>query len=274
MLDVKSSNKGILIPHISLTGTNDIITVPIRPESLLIFNDAFSAGPNAVSPGYYYWSNPRWIRLATNGNSTINGWLLGGNAGTTPSTHFVGTTDNNSMLFRVNYQKAGYIGVETNDGNVFWGYQSGNVNSGMSNVGIGVRALLNNTNVSNLLAIGDSTLFSNTTGTRNIAVGSKSLFLNDMGRSNTAVGYNALYSNTNGPENTAVGDRALYSNVSGVSNTAIGLYALSSNVNGDENTASGSSTLVSNVSGSHNTANGYEALNSNQTGSSNTAPWV
>ncbi len=130
MLDVKSTSKGILIPRVALTGTNDVTTIPTRVESLLIYNTATTSGSTAVSAGYYYWSGTNWIRLTTNSTSLSSGWLLGGNAGTSPSTHFIGTTDNNSLLFKVNNQKAGYVGVQANDGNVFWGYQSGNNNLG------------------------------------------------------------------------------------------------------------------------------------------------
>jgi len=62
LLDAKSLNKGILIPRISLTGTNDITTVPDRPESLLIYNISSVTGSNAVSPGYYYWNGAAWVR--------------------------------------------------------------------------------------------------------------------------------------------------------------------------------------------------------------------
>src|SRR3982751_7063765 len=69
MLDVKSTSKGILIPRVALTGTNDITTVPTRVESLLIYNTATTVGSTAVSAGYYYWSGGNWIRLTTNSTS-------------------------------------------------------------------------------------------------------------------------------------------------------------------------------------------------------------
>src|ERR1700730_18613015 len=63
MLDVKSTNKGILIPRIALTGTDDVITIPNRPTSLFIYNTATTGGSNAVSPGFYYWNGSSWVRL-------------------------------------------------------------------------------------------------------------------------------------------------------------------------------------------------------------------
>jgi len=54
MLDVRSSNRGLLIPRIALTGTNDVITIPSPTLSLLIFNTATAgAGSTSVIPGYY-----------------------------------------------------------------------------------------------------------------------------------------------------------------------------------------------------------------------------
>jgi trimeric autotransporter adhesin len=278
MLDVKSSNKGMLIPRIALTGTNDNTSVPLRTESLLIYNTTSSSGPNAVSPGYYYWNVSAWVRLITSDYFAGSAWLTHGNAGTTQVSNFMGTTDNNSVIFKVNNQKAGHIGVQTNDGNVFWGYQSGNNNTGYSNVGIGIKALFNNTNISNLVAIGDSALFSNGLnivysgeGVNNTAIGSKSLYANTQGTGNTANGYQSLYSNTTGNFNTANGNFTLRNNIYGHGNTAIGSIALYVNTLGSVNTAIGYSTLIANTTGNSNIANGFQALVSNTEGNSNTA---
>ena len=46
---------------------------------------------------------------AYNVNGAI-GWLLNGNGGTNPSSHFLGTTDNQPLLFRVNNIRHGYLG--------------------------------------------------------------------------------------------------------------------------------------------------------------------
>jgi trimeric autotransporter adhesin len=271
ILDVSSKDKGILIPRIPLEGNDDEYTVPNMIQSLLIYNTKFVEGSNAVYPGYYYWNGSRWVRLITNENSLFGGWLLGGNAYTSPSTHFLGTTDNNSLVFKVNNQKAGYIGVQANDGNVFWGFQSGNNNTGYSNVGIGVKALYRNTDISNLVAIGDSALFSDSSGSENTAIGSKSLYSNISGVSNTAIGYQALYSNTWGNFNSANGFQALFKNISGYDNTANGASSLYNNTTGDFNTANGYLALYKNTTGSRNTAQGLMALFNNTTGKFNTA---
>ena len=89
-MDISSTNDGLLIPRIALSATN-VATVLTPTTSELVYNTATSAaGPNQVTPGFYYWDGSLWIRLAT-GNS--NDWSLTGNSGTTPGTNFIGTTD-------------------------------------------------------------------------------------------------------------------------------------------------------------------------------------
>lgn len=54
MLDVKNSNKGLLIPRVALTSTADVTTIPSPATSLMVYNTtAAGAGPTAVVPGYY-----------------------------------------------------------------------------------------------------------------------------------------------------------------------------------------------------------------------------
>jgi hypothetical protein len=64
MLDVKSANKGLLIPRVALTGTNDVTTIATPATSLLIYNTATISGSGGVTPGYYYWTGAAWVQLA------------------------------------------------------------------------------------------------------------------------------------------------------------------------------------------------------------------
>jgi len=72
MLDVKSADKGLLIPRVSLTGTDDATTIPTPTVSLLVYNTATTTGNAAVTPGYYYWGGDVWQRfiVATDGHQT------------------------------------------------------------------------------------------------------------------------------------------------------------------------------------------------------------
>jgi trimeric autotransporter adhesin len=184
-------------------------------------------------------------------------WSLTGNAGTTPATHFIGTTDGRALQFKINNQKAGYLGM---NGNTFWGMYSGNaIISGISNTGNGGSALSSTTTGSHNVAIGYCALLSNTTGNYNTANGSYTLLLSTTGTDNTATGSYALLSNITGGINTANGRSALYSNTDGHSNTAAGVEALYSNTNGNRNTGIGTSALAHNTTGSDNTSVGFNA---------------
>jgi len=279
MLDITAAGKGLLIPRVALTDASDVVTIPSPASSLLIYNTATSgSGSFAVSPGFYFYNSLSlsWTALTVSDNSLKGAWLLGGNLGTSPITNFVGTSDNQALLFKINNQNSGYLGLA---GNAFWGLNSGNVNSNtFSNVAIGNAALSLNTNKSNLVAVGDSALLNNgigasTTlqGVQNTAVGSKVLFTNNVGSYNTGVGYNALLANNSGTQNTATGVDALHYNSTGILNSAFGNNTLFLNSTGSNNSATGANSLVNNSTGNNNTANGFGALFSNTTGFSNVA---
>lgn len=65
VLEVESTDKGILFPRIALTSTIDVSTIPSPAMALTVFNTA-SAGtaPNSVTPGYYYWNGSKWVKMA------------------------------------------------------------------------------------------------------------------------------------------------------------------------------------------------------------------
>jgi hypothetical protein len=69
-VEMKFTNKGLLIPRVTLTSTTSTspITTPVA-TSLLVYNTATTGD---VTPGYYYWDGSQWVRFAT-GSSVING---------------------------------------------------------------------------------------------------------------------------------------------------------------------------------------------------------
>ncbi|GAB4452398.1 MAG: hypothetical protein OHK0036_13950 [Bacteroidia bacterium] len=117
-LDVDFTNKGLLIPRVALTGSTDNTTIPSPATSLLVFH----TGGGGLSSGYYYNAgtpgSPNWVKLF-NGGSPADAWLTLGNAGTTPGTHFIGTTDNVDLVFKTNnierarITNAGRVGINT-----------------------------------------------------------------------------------------------------------------------------------------------------------------
>ncbi len=118
-LDIDFTNKGVLVPRIALTGINDAATIAIPATSLLIYNTNIAL-PNGV--GYYYNSGtpvaPIGIRFMT-GGAPSNDWTLLGNAGTTPATNFIGTTDAQDFavytnnIERMRVQSGGNVGIGT-----------------------------------------------------------------------------------------------------------------------------------------------------------------
>lgn len=202
--------------------------------------------------------------------STSNAWNLTGNAGTNSSTNFIGTTDNTSLIFKVNNENAGRIDP-TPLSNTSLGYHSMNANTtGSYNTAIGVNALNSNATANNNSAYGFQSLLSNTTGNDNTANGANSLNANTTGSYITATGYQALMSNTTGGDNSAFGVSALASNLTGGFNTATGNNSLSSNTIGNYNTANGWRALFLST-GSNNTASGMKAIYNNTIGNDNTA---
>ncbi len=68
VLDVKSGNKGMLVPRVALTAINVAAPITAPADALLIYNTATAGtGESAVSPGFYYWntSTMRWTAIAT-----------------------------------------------------------------------------------------------------------------------------------------------------------------------------------------------------------------
>lgn len=120
MLDVNSTNTGLLIPRVALTATNVAGPIAGPATSLMVYNTAVAgAGNIAVSPGYYYWDGTQWVRFVT-GPLPGPAWMVLGNAGTNAATHFVGTTDAVDFVVRTNntekmrVMSGGNVGIGTN----------------------------------------------------------------------------------------------------------------------------------------------------------------
>lgn len=62
MLDIKSSSKGLLIPRVSLTATNNSSPISSPATSLLVYNtNTAGSGATAVTTGFYYWDAAQWV---------------------------------------------------------------------------------------------------------------------------------------------------------------------------------------------------------------------
>ena len=248
LLDLPSASKGLLIPRVALTSTNMAGPVPGPVVSLLVYNTATAGvAPNNVLPGFYFWDGVRWIAMS--GGTGGRDWSLTGNSGTVVGTHFIGTTDAEPLMFKVNNQQAGYLGNSSPWVTAF-GYQALTSTTGSFNTAIGYQAL-----------------FSNTSGTENVGIGKEALRSNISGFENVAIGTNALFDNTTGNNNTAIGDNALTNNINSHGNIAISTSAMANNTSASYNIAMGHAALFSQSFANggttyhaHNIAIGYTAL--------------
>ena len=112
ILDVKSSNKGLLIPSMTRAERNAIAA----PATGLMI---FQTGPD--SAGYHYYDGIRWTWMYSNSNADTLAWRATGNTGTNPASHFLGTTDNVPLVIKTNnteqmrIQPNGFVGIGTNN---------------------------------------------------------------------------------------------------------------------------------------------------------------
>jgi trimeric autotransporter adhesin len=203
MLDIKNPNKGLLIPRINLVSDLDITTIANPRLSLLIYNTNAAV---TDGEGYYFWNGTKWSKFATRSNLANLAWSTTGNTGTNAAADFIGTTDNNALVFKTNNIESGRISPALNS--IFFGQNTGLVTTGLNNVFIGHQS---------------ATI--NTTGHDNASVGNDAMIRNTNGQNNTAIGNSAMDNNTTGDYNVAVGFDAMKSNETGDDNIAIGAFA-------------------------------------------------
>ncbi|MEZ4853482.1 hypothetical protein [Flavobacterium sp.] len=90
-LDVVATDKGVLIPRVTLTSTTNQSPIPVSvtpQESILVYNTATA---NDVIPGFYYWNGNKWVKLLDGTDSkTYNSPWYNYSSGTANATN----TDN------------------------------------------------------------------------------------------------------------------------------------------------------------------------------------
>ncbi|HRI21692.1 MAG TPA: tail fiber domain-containing protein, partial [Panacibacter sp.] len=256
LLEMVSTSKGLLIPRMTVAQRNAIAT---PATGLMIYQ-------TNNTPGFYYYTGAAWTALTPKSK----GWALTGNAGTSPAANFIGTTDAQPLLFKVNNQLSASLDFSS-AANTSFGYKTLASNTNFNNSAFGYQSLFSNTTGGYNTAVGTYSLLNNTLGYQNTAIGSSSLQSNQSGNYNAALGYGALLNNTTGSSNVAIGNTALQQNISGSGNIAIGDVALYNNTTTNENIAIGNYSLYANTTGTANTALGHYSLQANTTGSNNTA---
>lgn len=274
-LNATDTKGGLLLPRVALMATTNAAPLAEHVQGMTLYNTATTTGTNSVTPGYYYNNGTKWIKLeAGSGNEVNNAWSMEGNANTDPDVHFIGTTDAQPLVFKVNNEKVGFIG-HGDRGNIRIGKGAGNDHMLLKeSIAIGENALKNYSpeylQYIGSIAIGRSAMEKNTVGQYNLAIGNQALSNNTEGSYNTAIGPHALEDGTKIKNNTAVGALALSRNKESY-NTAVGAFALFFNTTGNSNTAVGTESLRENTTGGSNTAMGTGTLLRNTIGSKNTA---
>ena len=200
ILDITASDKGILVPRVSLSSiaTTTLDGVNTASTGLLIYNtNAAVTGGSGV--GYYYFNGTTWERLTTTTDSSEK-WSLTGDAGTAVGTNFLGTTDNNALSFRTNNTEKlristqGKIGIYNTGRSVFMGESAGNADnlSNNYNIAIGYNSYMSATNASSNTAVGAYSLENLSSGNGNVSIGASSMENTTSGSYNTVVGIDAL----------------------------------------------------------------------------------
>ncbi|WPO89239.1 hypothetical protein [Chryseobacterium sp. HR92] len=270
-LEVAGDNKGFLPPRIALKEIRDSITIKDPAAGLLIYNTAVAGNStNAVVPGYYYWSGNNWTLLS----DTQNTWGTYGNSATNPGTNFIGTTDNQDLIFKrggVIAGKLSGVGIY----NTSFGVGSYKGNSGFVgrwNTAIGFESLKGeneNMVAHDNTAVGSHSLTSNYNGEGNTGIGYQALMLNRTGKWNVGVGHQSLGSNKTGNYNTALGKGALTHLNDGSENTVIGFLSLGNLPSGRDNVTLGAYAGQSLLMGNSNIIIGKSAARNQSSGSNN-----
>jgi hypothetical protein len=221
LLDVNSTNKGLLIPRINLASDSDVVTITTPRVALLVFN-INNALPDGT--GFYFWNGNKWSKFATSTNLSKLAWNVGGNSGTNAGVDFIGTTDNKPLVFRTNNILSGKIDPGPN--NVFLGQSAGlSVTSATNNTFIGHAAGSNTLTGSNNVFLGHGAGELNSSGGANVFIGQDAGKNNQLGNSNVFVGEDAGLELTSGDENVYLGNGAGRTKI-GSHNIAIGFSAL------------------------------------------------
>lgn len=211
ILDVRSLNKGMLIPRMSSANR-----LAISPTTGLLVYDT-------TTQLFWYNTGLAWQNIAIGA-----GWSLNGNSGN-KATNFLGTIDDVPLRIKVKNEPAGL--VDQFNGNTFWGFNSGGAVQASGNTATGFRALANNVTGNANTATGITAMQGNTAGSGNTATGNDALAGNRTGSENTAVGIQALSFSNNGERNTGIGAFANISQSNIINTTVIGFGAFASTSN-------------------------------------------
>lgn len=270
MLDVKSTDKGLLVPRMTAAQR---LSIPSPADGLIVFDKDSLSLAMYVSGSWQVFRQNLTLPPSPNTGSRIsdannNTWVETDPGGLNADVVQIGVAGTDALVLRLNAN--GRVVLELPDivyKNTLIGDDAGEAMSeGLENTAVGHSALHTNDTGSRNTALGVNALLSNTAGNRNIGIGNDAMRTNESGSGNVALGVAALFSNTTKNDLVAVGDSALYKNGQGAmtdlhasANTAVGKRALLDNTTGNRNTAVGHRSLETNMTGQGSTAVGANA---------------
>src|SRR5882762_2559814 len=133
ILDIKSGNKGLLIPRMSTKARN---TIP-NTRGLLVYD--------TTTNSFWYNTGAQWQAISSGASSLSvadSAWLIKGNSNVHDTVNFLGTINNVPLNIRVNNQRSGRIDPTRAD--TYWGYRAGFADTGNNNTANGYLALQSN----------------------------------------------------------------------------------------------------------------------------------
>ncbi|KPH12876.1 hypothetical protein [Chryseobacterium sp. ERMR1:04] len=192
-------------------------------------------------------------------------WNLTGNAGTNPGTNFLGTSDNQSIVFKTNNVEK--LKITPNGRFVFFNVTgAGQLFDKNLFFGGGVEsssAILNT-------VFGMGAFTQNTIGAGNTSIGANVMSLATSGDANTAIGSGAMRNTQTAKLSVAVGSNALENLISGEGNVGVGVAAMGSEtLIGNNNVSVGNSAARYLKNGNENVIVGGNAFRALRTGSNN-----
>jgi len=101
LIDMQSTSRGLLLPRVELTSTTATAPLATHTAGMVVYNTVSAgSGGTAVSPGYYYNDGTQWVKIGS--AAAISAWGQYGNAGTTPTTNWIGTNDMADFVTKTN----------------------------------------------------------------------------------------------------------------------------------------------------------------------------
>ncbi|MBN1339564.1 MAG: tail fiber domain-containing protein [Bacteroidales bacterium] len=272
MLDVKSADKGVLIPRVALVSTTDPISTS-KPNGLLVWNTSIIG--NYPAPGFYYWDGSDWVKISTGSGASGSYEIVDSDNDTRITVEY--TTDEDTIRFfvagtEVMKHDGKTLHITNNSHSVFIGNSAGvNNNNGYDsyNTFVGDSSGYSNNNGVFNSFYGAKSGTNTTWGSSNTFVGGRSGQYNTEGSQNSFFGVNAGRTNTTGDYNSFFGYNSGSKNIDGAGNTFVGQYSGFENTTGINNTFIGRSSGYGNTSGSFNTIIGLDCARHHESGDEN-----